>query len=88
MHCVAGDGIAGAVIGSRLHVSAPAHVALGFGFGWSIFQALFMRGMAGGSFRRALSLPELLSMNTLMAGMVPVMFVLMLNIAEDTSAVP
>src|SRR5664280_209654 len=50
--------------------------ALGFGFGWSIFQSLFMRGMAGGSYMRALSstfFPELLSMNCLMAGMVPVM---------------
>lgn len=27
--------------------------ALGFGFGWSIFQALFMRDMAGGSYWHA-----------------------------------
>jgi hypothetical protein len=95
MHCVAGDGIGiltGAVIGSRLHVSPPAHVALeyllGFGFGWTIFQALFMRDMAGGSFRRALAqtfVPEFLSMNALMAGMVPVMFLLMLSIAGGDS---
>lgn len=83
MHCVAGDGLgimAGAVIGSVLHLHGAADVALeyilGFGFGWSIFQALAMRGMAGGSYRRSLSMtffPELLSMNFLMAGMVPVM---------------
>lgn len=83
MHCVAGDGVgilAGAVIASFFHLPKITDIALeyvlGFGFGWSIFQALFMRDMAGGSYRRALSrafFPELLSMNCLMAGMVPVM---------------
>lgn len=83
MHCVAGDGVgilAGAVIASLFHFAKITDIALeyalGFGFGWAIFQALFMRGMAGGSYRRALSrafFPELLSMNCLMAGMVPVM---------------
>ncbi len=83
MHCVAGDGVgilAGAVIASLLHLPRITDIALeyvlGFGFGWSIFQSLFMRDMAGGSYRRALSstfFPELLSMNCLMAGMVPVM---------------
>jgi len=81
MHCVAGDGVgilAGAVAASLLHLSAVADIALeyvlGFGFGWAIFQALFMRQMAGGSYRRALRMtfvPELLSMNLLMAGMIP-----------------
>lgn len=83
MHCVAGDGVgilAGAVIASLFHLSKTSDIALeyvlGFGFGWSIFQALFMREKAGGSYRKALSssfFPELLSMNCLMAGMVPVM---------------
>jgi Domain of unknown function (DUF4396) len=48
---------------------------LGFGFGWTIFQALFMRDMLGNSYNLALRrtfLAELLSMNLLMAGMVPV----------------
>jgi Domain of unknown function (DUF4396) len=81
MHCVAGDGVGiltGAVAASLLHLSAIADIGLeyvlGFGFGWAIFQALFMRKMAGGSYRRALRMtfvPELLSMNLLMAGMVP-----------------
>ena len=47
---------------------------LGFGFGWTIFQALFMRDAAGGSYAVALKrtfIPELLSMNLLMAGMGP-----------------
>jgi hypothetical protein len=83
MHCVAGDGVgilAGAVIASLFHLPKVADVALeyvlGFAFGWSIFQALFMRGMAGGSYKRSLTttfFPELLSMNCLMAGMVTVM---------------
>lgn len=90
MHCVAGDGLgilAGAAIGSILHLPPAAHITLeyilGFGFGWTIFQALFMREMAGGSFRRALGMtfvPEFLSMNLLMAGMLPVMTVMMANI--------
>jgi len=83
MHCVAGDGVGiltGAIFASLFHLPKATDIALeyalGFGFGWSIFQALFMRDMAGGSYRRALSsafFPELLSMNFLMAGMVPVM---------------
>ena len=82
MHCVAGDGIgilAGAAIASYLTLSRPVDIALeyglGFGFGWTIFQALFTRDRAGGSYRRALAstvLPEFLSMNLLMAGMMPI----------------
>ncbi len=93
MHCVAGDGVgilAGAVVGAFLALPRSADVALeyalGFGFGWSIFQALFMRGMSGGSYRRALAdtfIPELLSMNLLMAGMVPVMVAAMARIPQS-----
>ena len=81
MHCVAGDGIgilAGAAIGSLLTLPHLADIALeyalGFAFGWTIFQALFMRDMAGGSYPRSLIstfIPEFLSMNLLMAAMVP-----------------
>jgi hypothetical protein len=81
MHCVAGDGVGilvGAVLSSLLGLTGLAEVALeyvlGFGFGWTIFQALFMRASAGGSYPVALKrtfIPELLSMNLLMAGMVP-----------------
>jgi hypothetical protein len=65
MHCVAGDGIGilvGAVIGALVALPMAADFALeyvlGFSFGWTIFQALFMG--------------ELLSMNCLMGGMLPV----------------
>ncbi len=95
MHCVAGDGVgilAGAVVAWLFGLTGLAEVALeyvlGFAFGWTIFQSLFMRDMAGGSYRRALTstfIPELLSMNFLMAGMVPTVRMLRMNIpaAED-----
>lgn len=81
MHCVAGDGIGilvGAVIGALIALPLAAEFALeyvlGFAFGWSIFQALFMGEMFG-SYGRALKgtfTSELLSMNCLMGGMLPV----------------
>ena len=98
MHCVAGDGVgilAGAVLSSLLHFSGPVEViveyVLGFGFGWTIFQALFMRDMVGGSYTKSLTstfVPELLSMNLLMAGMVPTMMALKMRIppAGDPTA--
>jgi hypothetical protein len=83
LHCVAGDGVGifvGAVIGALVALPLQPEVVLeyllGFVFGWTIFQALFMREMAGGSYERSLRmtfLPELLSMNCLMGGMIPVM---------------
>jgi hypothetical protein len=86
MHCVAGDGVgilAGAVLSSVLGIAGIAEVVLeyvlGFAFGWTIFQALFMRDSAGGSYPLALKntfVPELLSMNLLMAGMVPTAMIL------------
>lgn len=91
MHCAAGDGvgiIAGAAIVAYWPGSGSAELALeyllGFGFGWAIFQAFAMRDMAGGDYLRSLRqtfLPEFLSMNVLMAGMVVVMHVLMPRIS-------
>ena len=79
MHCAAGDGIGiivGAAIGGGLALGFwpdfLLEYVLGFGFGWAYFQAFAMRDMAGGSYARSLRmtfLPELLSMNLLMAGM-------------------
>jgi hypothetical protein len=95
MHCVAGDGVgilAGAVIGSVLSLDWPLAVALeyalGFGFGWAIFQSLFMRSMAGGSYWLALGrafMPEFLSMNFVMAGMVLVAWLLWAAIGGERS---
>jgi hypothetical protein len=86
MHCVAGDGVgilAGAVLSSVFGLAGLVEVAveyiLGFAFGWTIFQALFMRDMVGGSYLRSLRstfIAELLSMNLLMAGMVPTVMAL------------
>jgi Domain of unknown function (DUF4396) len=85
MHCAAGDGlgiIAGAVIAAQWHLprwgDLSLEYALGFGFGWVFFQAFAMRKMAG-SYRRSLRmtfLPEFVSMNLLMTGMVLTVHVL------------
>jgi hypothetical protein len=92
MHCVAGDGVgilAGAVLSRVLGITGPAEMileyVLGFAFGWTIFQALFMRDMAGGSYVGALKgtfMAELLSMNLLMAGMMPTMMTLRRYVAS------
>ena len=80
MHCVAGDGIGivvGAAIGGVLTLpfwpDFLLEYVLGFGFGWALFQAFAMRDAAGGSYTKSLKmtfLPELLSMNLLMTGMI------------------
>jgi Domain of unknown function (DUF4396) len=87
IHCVAGDAtgiVAGALVALTLRLPKPVELALeyaaGFGFGLFIFQALFAKMMTGGGYVAALRrtlLPEWLSMNALMAGMIPVMAVLM-----------
>lgn len=92
IHCVAGDAtgiIAGALVARRLHLPMALDLgfeyAAGFLFGLLIFQALFMRMMAGGSYwgavRRTI-LPEWLSMNALMGGMIPVMVMLMTRVTQ------
>ena len=96
MHCVAGDGVGilvGAALGSVLSLSLFKDIALeyvlGFGFGWTIFQALFMKDTAGGSYSRALYntfIPELLSMNCLMAAMVALTSIAKANVAGSESA--
>jgi hypothetical protein len=87
IHCVAGDAtgiIAAAAVtmalGLPMWIDTISEYVFGFAFGWTIFQALFMRDMAGGSYRKALAstfMPEWLSMNAVMAGMVPTMVILM-----------
>ena len=79
MHCAAGDGIGiivGAAIGAGLTLTFwpdfLLEYLLGFSFGWGYFQAFAMRDMAGGDYLKSLKmtfLPEFLSMNVLMSGM-------------------
>ena len=87
IHCMAGDAtgvIVAAAITTALRlpmwVDVTSEYIFGFGFGLLIFQALFMRDMAGGSYLSALRasfMPEWLSMNAVMAGMIPTMVILM-----------
>jgi hypothetical protein len=87
IHCVAGDAtgiIAGALLGTALampaRVEAVFEYVAGFGFGLFIFQALLLKLAMGGGYVTAVRrsvLPEWLSMNALMGGMLPVMSILM-----------
>jgi Domain of unknown function (DUF4396) len=87
IHCMAGDAtgviVAAAItatFGLPMGIDSAIEYAFGFAFGLLIFQALFMRDMLGGSYLAAVRksiLPEWLSMNGVMAGMIPVMIVLM-----------
>lgn len=89
VHCIAGDAtgiIAAAVItaalGLPMWVDLAVEYAAGFGFGLFIFQALFMKEMMGGTYLRAVRssfVPEWFSMNTMAAGMFPVMILLMMG---------
>lgn len=89
VHCVAGDatGILAAaavtaILGFPMWVDVFVEYGFGFLVGLLVFQSLFMRKVMGGSYlenvRRSF-LPELLSMNTMMTGMAPVMIFLMMG---------
>jgi hypothetical protein len=83
IHCVAGDATGiilaatiTAALGLPMWIDLIVEYVAGFAFGLLIFQALFMKGMMGGSYAASLRMswmPEWLSMNTMMAGMMPVM---------------
>lgn len=89
VHCVAGDAtgiIIAAVIvtlyGLPMWQDLIIEYAAGFGVGLFIFQALFMKGMAGGSYTKALRstfIPEWFSMNTMAGGMFFAMSQLMMG---------
>ncbi len=89
IHCVAGDATGiitaatvTALLGLPMWIDMIGEYTFGFAFGLTIFQALFMKDMMGGSYRAALRrsfLPEWISMNTMMAGMFPTMVVLMMG---------
>ncbi len=87
IHCMAGDAtgiiVAAAIntiLGLPMGIDAVIEYFAGFAFGLFIFQALFMKDMLGGSYWQAVKssfLPEWLSMNAVMAGMIPTMIILM-----------
>jgi hypothetical protein len=87
IHCVAGDAtgiLIAAAVGNWLRlpmgVELIAEYVAGFVVGLLLFQALCMKSAYDGSYWRAVwgtFLPETLSMNTVMAGMIPVMIILM-----------
>jgi Domain of unknown function (DUF4396) len=93
IHCVAGDAtgiLLAAVVtiwlGLPMSLEVIVEYAAGFAVGLFVFQALCMKPSFDGSYRRAVRgtfLPETLSMNALMAGMIPVMVILM---SRDMSA--
>ena len=95
MHCVAGDGLgilAAAVVSRLLRLPTgwelSAEYLVGFLFGWTVFQGLFMREMAGGSYATALRhtlVPEFLSMNGVMSGMAPTMTLAMARLPGVSS---
>ena len=87
IHCLAGDAtgiiVAAAItmaLGLPMWLDTISEYVFGFAFGLLIFQAIFMRDMLGGSYLTAVRrsfMPEWLSMNAVMAGMIPVMVILM-----------
>ncbi len=89
IHCVAGDAtgiiLAAAVtgvLGLPMWLDLIIEYVSGFTFGLFIFQSLFMKSLMGGSYWdnvRRTFVPELISMNFMMAGMAPVMSFLMMG---------
>lgn len=86
VHCVAGDAtgvIVASSIAAWFGIASALDVTLeytfGFLFGLFIFQAVFMRAMMGGYWPavKKTVMSEWLSMNMVMAGMIPVMVITM-----------
>ncbi len=89
IHCVAGDAtgivLAAAItalLGLPMWLDLIVEYLTGFGFGLFIFQSLFMKSVMGGTYLdnvKKTFVPEFISMNFMMAGMAPVMSVLMMG---------
>lgn len=89
VHCVAGDAtgiiLAAAVtalLGFPMWIDVIVEYVFGFLLGLLVFQSFFMRAIMGGSYSENVGrsfMPELLSMNMMMAGMAPVMILLMMG---------
>ncbi len=87
IHCMAGDATGvivvafiTALLNLPMGIDSLLEYIAGFAFGLFIFQSLFMKDMLGGSYAQAVRktwYPEWLSMNFVMAGMIPVMIILM-----------
>lgn len=89
IHCVAGDAtgiilaaVVTATLGLPMWQDLIVEYLSGFAFGLFIFQSLFMQRMMGGTYwenvRKSFA-PEFISMNFMMAGMAPVMSLLMMG---------
>lgn len=85
VHCLAGD-VTGILVAAIIISFFPIPMwweifieyLAGFLFGLFIFQSLFMKNMMGGTYIKALKVslyPELVSMNMIMAGMIPTMVI-------------
>ncbi|MBB3352650.1 FtsP/CotA-like multicopper oxidase with cupredoxin domain [Rhizobium sp. BK049] len=89
IHCVAGDAtgiiiaaVITAIAGLPMWLDIIVEYVAGFAVGLFVFQALFMKNMMGGSYWqnvRGSFMPEFISMNAMMAGMAPVMAILMMG---------
>jgi len=89
IHCVAGDAtgiitaaVVTAVLGLPMWLDLIVEYTAGFAFGLFIFQSLFMKNMMGGTYWENVKksfMPEFISMNAMMAGMAPVMSLLMMG---------
>jgi manganese oxidase len=89
IHCVAGDAtgiivaaVVTAALGLPMWIDLIVEYAAGFAFGLFIFQSLFMKSMMGGTYWenvRKSFMPEFISMNFMMAGMAPIMSMLMMG---------
>ncbi|RTL41064.1 MAG: DUF4396 domain-containing protein [Burkholderiales bacterium] len=89
IHCVAGDAtgiilaaVITAALGLPMWIDLIVEYVAGFAFGLFIFQSLFTKSMMGGSYWenvRKSFVPEFISMNFMMAGMAPVMSLLMMG---------
>lgn len=87
IHCMAGDATGvivvafiTALLNLPMGIDSLLEYIAGFAFGLFVFQALFMKDMLGGSYKEAVRntwYPEWMSMNFVMAGMIPVMIILM-----------
>jgi manganese oxidase len=89
IHCVAGDATGiilaaalTALLGWPMAIDLVVEYAAGFAFGLFIFQSLFMMRMMGGTYWqnvRRTFVPELISMNAMMAAMASTMSLLMMG---------